>query len=138
MSDPKSTALHCIKVAVGVLVDGENRVLIGQRTARDAYYQQWEFPGGKLESGESPAQALKRELAEELGIQVAESEPIMEWQHHYPDRFVHLFVERVTQYQGEPRSKENQALKWVALDEIEHIDFLAGNQAIVDRLRKVL
>ena len=123
-----------LRVAVGVLTRDDGKVLIGQRVKRDAYFAKWEFPGGKLEEGESPSQALVRELNEELGIRVGVCVPLMELQHTYPDRSVHLFIQRVERYDGEPVSKEGQALQWVATSELRDIDFLAGNTPIIDAL----
>jgi len=123
-----------IDVAVGVLFNADGQVLIGQRTVKDDYYQKWEFPGGKLEQGESPCQALTREFAEEIGIEVAQSEDLMLLEHNYPDRHVRLYVQVIKQFSGTITAMEGQALKWVELDQLESIDFLKGNQAIVEKL----
>ena len=121
-----------IRVAVGVLFDGHGRVLVGQRTVQDQYFEQWEFPGGKLEEGESAEQALVRELREELGITVRTHKPLLELCHDYPDRKVELFVFSVTDYSGTVQGKENQALNWVKPSELGDINFLSGNQKIID------
>lgn len=120
-----------IKVAVGVLWNNRGQVLVGQRTVRDQYFEKWEFPGGKLEQGESQKAALHRELNEELGVEVVAAQPLIELQHDYPDRQVALFVYSVTDYYGEPRSREGQALKWVQPAELDGLDFLAGNKRII-------
>ena len=123
-----------IKVAVGIIFDQHRRVLVGQRTVQDRYYRKWEFPGGKLEPGESTADALQRELSEELGIQVVAVQPFMQLSHDYPDRHVDLSVMLVTDFQGEVSGREGQAVKWLALEELSRIDFLQGNTPIVERL----
>lgn len=123
-----------IEVAVGVLFNRQGEVLIGQRIVEDSYYQKWEFPGGKLEVGESAKQALVREFAEEVGITISSSEDFMVLQHDYPDRHVKLHVQLIKQYQGTITSMEGQALKWVTLEELNEIDFLKGNQTIVEAL----
>ena len=123
-----------IEVAVGVLFDANGRVLIGQRTVKDSYFQKWEFPGGKLEQGESAKEALAREFSEEVGIQVTHSEDLMLLEHDYPDRHVRLHVQLINQFDGEIVAMEGQALKWVDLELLESIDFLQGNQAIVEKL----
>ena len=123
-----------LDVAVGVLFNSNNQVLIGQRLVNDDYYQKWEFPGGKIESGESPEQALRRELDEELAIDVEEFEFLIEHLHDYPDRQVRLFVYRINNFKGEPVGREGQALRWVTLEELESLDFLKGNYPIVDQL----
>lgn len=124
-----------IEVAVGIVRDQQGRVLIGQRIVKDNYYQKWEFPGGKLEAGETPQQALVREFTEEVGIQITECQDLMLLEHNYPDRHVRLHVQTILQYLGEITSMEGQALKWVALDELSEIDFLDGNTAIVEKLK---
>ena len=125
-----------IEVAVGVLFNSQGKVLIGQRVVEDNYYQKWEFPGGKLEAGESAEQALVREFAEEVGIAISSSDSFMVIEHDYPDRHVKLHVQLIRQYQGEIRSMEGQALEWVELEKLRDIDFLKGNQVIVDELIK--
>ena len=123
-----------LEVAVGILNDSLGRVLVGQRIVRDDYFEKWEFPGGKFESGEGAQQALTRELREELGIEVHACEELMLLEHNYPDRKVRLHVLQVTDYAGEARSIEGQAIQWLALSELQNIDFLAGNQPIIERL----
>jgi len=121
-------------VAVGIVLDDSGKVLVGQRVKPDAYFQKWEFPGGKLEQGESVVDALKREFLEEVGIDISESREFMVWEHSYPDRDVKLFVRIIDAFIGKATSREGQALKWVSLEEIAEMDFLAGNQVIIERL----
>ena len=123
-----------IEVAVGVLFNAKNEVLIGQRTVKDDYYQKWEFPGGKLEASESPFDALVREFNEEVGIQITQGEDLMMIEHDYPDRQVRLYVQVIKAFSGTIKAMEGQALKWVALEALNEIDFLKGNQVIVDKL----
>ena len=123
-----------IEVAVGVLFNAKNEVLIGQRTVKDDYYQKWEFPGGKLEASESPFDALVREFNEEVGIQITQGEDLMIIEHDYPDRQVRLYVQVIKAFSGTIKAMEGQALKWVALEALNEIDFLKGNQVIVDKL----
>jgi len=123
-----------IEVAVGVLFNAKNEVLIGQRTVKDDYYQKWEFPGGKLETSESPFDALVREFNEEVGIQITQGEDLMMIEHDYPDRQVRLYVQVIKAFSGTIKAMEGQALKWVALEALNEIDFLKGNQVIVDKL----
>lgn len=124
-----------IEVAVGILYDGDGRILVGQRVVQDLYYKKWEFPGGKIESGETAAQALAREFLEEVGIVIESSEPLMRITHDYPDRHVDLQVLTISRYQGQVKSMEGQALKWVTEDELEGLDFLQGNAAIIQTLK---
>lgn len=124
-----------IHVIAGALSDKEGRVLIAQRPRGRHMAGRWEFPGGKLETGEDPYAGLKRELAEELGIVVQAAEPLIRLRHEYPDRRMLLDVWQVTAYDGEPRSLDSQALAWVRPDELPKHDLLAADRAIVTALR---
>lgn len=101
-----------LEVAVGVLVRADGAVLFGQRRAGKPYAGWWEFPGGKLEPGESVERALARELHEELGIGVRRSLPWMLREHVYPHAHVRLSFRRVVEWSGTPRAREGQALAW--------------------------
>jgi len=101
-----------LEVAVGVVIRGDGAVLFGQRRPGKPYAGWWEFPGGKLEAGETVEQALARELHEELGIDVLRSCPWMVREHVYPHAHVRLSFRRVVEWSGTPRSREGQALAW--------------------------
>jgi 8-oxo-dGTP diphosphatase len=107
------------EVAVGVVFDRQGRVLLGQRPAGKPYAGWWEFPGGKLEPGESVATALARELHEELGIRVHASSPWIVREHSYPHARVRLHFRRVFDWSGEPVSREGQAFDWTAVGDID-------------------
>ena len=125
------TELH---VAVGVLTDAAGRILLARRPAELHQGGLWEFPGGKVEPGETVAQALGRELKEELGISVEASSPLLEVRHDYGDRQVFLDVHRVTSWRGEPRGVEGQPLAWTLPSSLSDFDFPKGNVAIVEKL----
>jgi len=101
-----------LEVAVGVLVRADGAVLFGQRRAGKPYAGWWEFPGGKVEAGETIEQALARELHEELGIEVQRSFAWMLREHVYPHAHVRLSFRRVVEWSGTPRAREGQALAW--------------------------
>ena len=123
-----------IEVAVGIIFNTLGQVLVGQRTVADQYLGKWEFPGGKIEAGESVTQALRRELQEELEIKLEHSEDFMTLEHNYPDRNVRLSIQIVKQFSGQPQGAEGQALQWCKLTELDQLDFLSGNQPIIDKL----
>jgi 8-oxo-dGTP diphosphatase len=100
------------EVAVGVLIREDGAALFGQRPADKPYGGWWEFPGGKLEAGESVEQALKRELFEELDIEVQASVPWVVRVFKYPHAHVRLHFQKVLRWNGQPASKEKQALHW--------------------------
>ncbi len=110
--------LPLIPVACGVLVDRQGRVLSAQRPEGKVAAGYWEFPGGKIEPGESAAAALVRELQEELGVTVREARPLIRFRHAYTNREVILDTWLVTAFDGEPHSREGQALAWLSRDEL--------------------
>lgn len=107
------------EVAVGVVFRADGAVLIGQRLAGKPYAGWWEFPGGKFEAGEDAAQALARELDEELGIRVLQSRAWVVREHVYAHAHVRLHFRRVVQWNGQVRSREGQAFAWRAPDAID-------------------
>ena len=123
-----------IEVAVGVVYNQSGQILVGQRIVKDLYFEKWEFPGGKLEQGESTEQALVREFKEETGIQIKASVPLMLVEHDYPDRHVRLHVHTIREFDGQVQALEGQALKWVSLEQLNELDFLEGNQVILEKL----
>ena len=125
------------RVVAGVLYDAQGRVLLAQRPPGKHMAGYWEFPGGKLADGESPEQALQRELAEELGVQLApmSCRPLLQLRHAYPDRLIELQVFTVASWSGSPRGLEGQALQWVAPEELERQPLLPADQPIVSALQ---
>lgn len=119
-----------IAVAVGVIVDGQGRVLMARRKAGADHAGKWEFPGGKIHAGESSLAALARELSEELGITLGHARPLITLRHDYPGKNVLLEVWRVTAYRGEPEAREGQTLAWAAPAELDRYDLLAANRPI--------
>jgi 8-oxo-dGTP diphosphatase len=99
-------------VAAGILIDSENRYLLGQRPAGKPYAGYWEVPGGKVEKDETVFQALQRELQEELGINIRSSEELTVLEHDYPHAYVRLYVSIIRDWTGTPMSCEGQALSW--------------------------
>ncbi|WP_435212056.1 8-oxo-dGTP diphosphatase MutT [Luminiphilus sp. nBUS_16] len=124
-----------LHVAVGVLTDAKGRILIARRPAELHQGGLWEFPGGKLEPGETLECALARELKEELGVTVKATEPLLEIRHDYGDREVFLDVHRVIAWQGEAQGMEGQPLAWTLPAALGDFDFPAANVAIVEKLR---
>lgn len=109
-------SLPVIHVACGVLVNAAGEVLLAQRPEGKIAAGYWEFPGGKIEADESPLQALRRELHEELGVQLREAAPLIRFRHDYSNRRIVLDTWRVTGFDGTPQSCEGQALRWLAVE----------------------
>jgi 8-oxo-dGTP diphosphatase len=102
-------------VAVGVLFQRDGQFLLTTRPPGKAYEGHWEFPGGKLEIGETVAEALRRELQEELGITIKNPEPWKIERIDYPHAWVELHFCKVTQWEGELQMKEGQDFSWQSL-----------------------
>ena len=96
----------------------------------------WEFPGGKVDAGESESTALTRELREELGIEVISSRPFMRLAHSYNDRDVELSMWIVDGFRGEPQSLDGQCLKWVDPARLGDEDILEADRPFVEALQK--
>lgn len=101
-----------IDVAVGILMKPNGDVLLAQRPAGKPYAGYWEFPGGKVESGESVFSALKREFLEELGICIVSANPWCGVEHVYPHAHVRLHFFICREWRGQPQSLEGQAFEW--------------------------
>ncbi|QNK00365.1 Nudix family hydrolase [Dyella telluris] len=106
-------------VMAGVLIDSQGRVLLAQRPPGKHLAGLWEFPGGKLEAGEAPADGLVRELHEELGVEATVSEPLIRVPWHYGERSLLLDARMVRAWQGEPASLDGQALQWRFPDAVD-------------------
>ncbi|MCH8537811.1 MAG: 8-oxo-dGTP diphosphatase MutT [Alkalimonas sp.] len=130
---PGAPFLH---VAVGVIWQ-DGKVLLSHRASHQHQGDKWEFPGGKLEAGETVFSALQRELAEELAIQVQTAQPLLQVRHQYPEREVLLDVWLVDGFSGEPRGVEGQAVQWFASSELNKLSFPDANQPIVERVMQL-
>lgn len=124
-----------VHVVVGVLTDAEGNILIAKRADHAHQGGLWEFPGGKVEPGESVTQALARELREELAVESRRFAPVIEIVHDYGDKVVHLDVHRVTDFDGTPRGAEGQPLRWVSQSDLTDYAFPAANRPIISALR---
>ena len=123
-----------IDVAAAVITDPGGRVLLARRTDGRDLAGLWEFPGGKLEPGESPEHALARELHEELGIDVQVGAPLIAVAQRYPHKRLRLDVRRVTQWRGTPRGHEGQALAWVPPDKLPAYAMPPADRSVVAAL----
>jgi len=124
-----------VHVAAAALIDSDDRVLLTRRHPGSHQGGLWEFPGGKLEPGESVAEGLARELREELGVEPVNCRPLIRVTHQYPERSVLLDVHLVEAWRGEPIGREGQPLAWVARSSLGDYPMPAADQPIVTALQ---
>jgi 8-oxo-dGTP diphosphatase len=126
-----------LRVAAGILRDPRGRVLITERVGGGPFQGMWEFPGGKIGDGESPKQALARELAEELGIELGAAERFMHLEHDYPDRSVSIHFFLVSVWSNEPAGLEGQALRWLPPAELGDANILPADVPVIEALQQI-
>ncbi len=119
------------------IIHRNGQVLVGQRRSDDRHPFKWEFPGGKVESGETPQQALVRELWEELHIEARIGTELARYEHDYPNGSrVHLLFFAVPRFSGEPTGQVFEQIRWVDLSALPELDFLDGDFDFVRRLAR--
>ncbi|MEZ5673655.1 MAG: Nudix family hydrolase, partial [Thiotrichaceae bacterium] len=124
-----------IHVVAGVIYDSQQQILLALRPSHQHQGGLWEFPGGKVESGETVAQALRRELFEELDIYVDNARPLMRIQHRYPDKDILLDVWQVIAWHGAARGKEGQMLAWCDAAMLQSKTFPTANYPILKAIQ---
>ena len=123
-----------VQVVAAALWNQLGEVLIAERPAGKPLAGRWEFPGGKLDCGESELEALRRELREELGIEVTAARPVMRLKAHQPALEVELSLWVVEAFSGTPRALDGQRLKWVAPAALAKEDILEADRPFVEAL----
>ncbi|MBS0433249.1 MAG: Nudix family hydrolase [Proteobacteria bacterium] len=124
-----------IEVAAGVLGDARGRVLLMQRKPGTHLVGAWEFPGGKLEPGETVEQALARELREELGIEAHAFAPLLSLPWRYPEKTIRLHALHVTEWRGAPQPREGHPLRWLSPGEMVASEMPPADRPVVTALR---
>lgn len=125
--------MKSLHIAAGIIRNPQGDIFITQRQAHVHMAHKWEFPGGKLEAGESPAQALSRELWEEIDIRITNWSLFDVQSEYMAEKFCHmtLWFYLVTGWQGAPWGKEGQASRWVSQHQLTLVDFPLTNRPIV-------
>ena len=123
-------------LVVAAAIFRENRVLCVQRPKHTKEYEslKWEFPGGKVEVGESREEALVREIREELSVEIKVSEFLMTVEHTYPDFHLTMHVFKCVLDHGEITLNEHVALKWLSIDELDQLDWAAADENVLTYL----
>jgi 8-oxo-dGTP diphosphatase len=122
------------KVVAGLIYRDE-RLLVCQRRGDGAFPLKWEFPGGKVERGEEDLAALRRELREELAIEVRQATFLLQHDHSYKDGpTVSLRFYQVSEFDGQPQNLVFEQISWLELSELEALDFLEGDRPLIAQL----
>ena len=125
---------NVIEVVGAIIKDGDN-YLIGQRPAHKSQGGLWEFMGGKIEPGETPEQALKRECLEELALEIENERIIDSVVHKYPEKTIRLTLISCSPKSGSiPKALEHQQIKWVTRAEMDAIDFASADRELISKL----
>ena len=127
---------HWIPVVAGFIRSGD-KILIGQRPENNSLAGQWEFPGGKVEAGETIPDCIQREIQEELGIGIAVEELLMTIDHAYTHFKVTLNVHHCRYVSGEPQTLECDEIKWVTLAQLDEYPFPKANIQIIQALQQL-
>ncbi len=122
-----------IPVVTGLIMKG-SKVLVGLRPEGKNLAGQWEFPGGKIETGESPEEALARELREELGIEAEIGNIIYAGTHSYGETGILLLFYVVKYWKGEPKNIHHREIKWAELEELNTLDIPGANRKLLPHI----
>ena len=123
-----------VEVAVGLVFNEQGQILIAQRPAHTSHAGFWEFPGGKIEAGETAEQGLVRELQEEIGVTPLTYTALKEVPYDYETKKVLLKVFRIESFEGIPYSAEGQIIRWIEIAELKNYPFPAANKIIMSQL----
>lgn len=125
-----------IDVAAAVIENREGRILIARRKPEITLGGYWEFPGGKIESGETPAVAAARELREEMDMHIETGDILLETVHDYGTKVVRLIAVRAVMLGGHVRLHDHDDIRWVRVSEMDDYLFAPADEAIVEKLKE--
>lgn len=126
------------KKVIASVMQKDNKVLIAQRAKKDALYEKWEFPGGKMEAGETDHECLKRELREEFGIEAEIGDYVCTSYFEHKGTPMAMVVYYVSSYSGEMQLLDHKQVKWVTIDELDHFQFPDPDLPIVEKLKGIV
>lgn len=132
-----------IRVAVAVIINQNEEILIAKRSKDQHQGNKWEFPGGKIEPNETSQNALRREISEELGVDIQSASEMITITHEYietdpnKNKTVILEVFDVREWQGEPRGAEGQPIRWITKAELDNYEFPTANADIVSKIKSI-
>ena len=123
-----------VQVAAGIIRNEFGQIYLTQRLEGQDFAQSLEFPGGKVNKGETPEQALKRELEEEIGIHVLSATVFEQFMFEYPTKIIHFYFYLIDEWVGEPFGREGQEGFWIAQNELDAGQFPPANTKLIQRL----
>ena len=126
--------MKILQISVGIIRNTAGEIYITQRAADAHMAHKWEFPGGKIEAGETPQDAVIRELQEEVGISATSLHQFDKLEYQFPDRHITLWFWLVDGWEGEPWGKEGQPGRWVAQQELVAEEFPPANAPVIEKL----
>ena len=121
---------------VAAIIINKKRILIGKRRDEDIGGGKWEFPGGKIEIGETISKALKRELYEELGISAKIGKELMNYEHMFKTTIYNITFMEIIDYEGEICNNAHSEIKWVKFSNLPEYDFISGDDRFIQSLIK--
>lgn len=124
------------QIGVAVIINDQNEVLIDRRLEGGSFGGLWEFPGGKLELGETVEECIMREVEEEIGIQIRVTESLITIDHSYPQVQLTLYVYLCRHLAGEPQTIACEEVRWVAIADLDQYSFPKANGEIIQALRQ--
>ena len=124
-----------INVVAGIIIN-QNKILIGKRKDKDIGGGKWEFPGGKIEVGETNKEALERELHEELGISAKIGKELMNYEHMFKTTIYNISFMEIIEYEGEIRNNAHSKIKWVKFSNLLKYDFISGDDRFIQSFLK--
>ena len=131
--------MKAVRVAAAVIkVEREAPMILATQRGYGAYKDGWEFPGGKLEEGETPEQAIVREIKEELDISIVPESCLDTVEYDYPDFHLSMACFLCTIAEGEPVLKEHEAARWITKEDLDSVDWLPADITVIDKVRDIL
>jgi|TARA_B110000444_G_scaffold182702_1_gene171581 8-oxo-dGTP diphosphatase len=129
--------MNRVHVVIGLILGSNDKILISKRKKHLFQGGLWEFPGGKVEAGESSLDALRREIKEELGIFIIDSTPFMKFDFDYPEKQIFMDVWVVKKFSGDATGNEGQVIVWVPIDKLSSYKFPAADDCILENIKKL-
>ena len=125
---------NSLEVAIGLIYDPSGKILIAKRGSHQELAGRWEFPGGKVEARETPAETIRRELFEELDIKVSDPQPCFTFEYAYPKKTIRFYVFEIYQFSGNAIGKENQPIQWIDPNRLSDFNLPDANAIITNTL----